>query len=110
MAAGGPNTGWRGGLSPKIAHNACRPHGGARAREGHQHGLPRVHDPKLRPNGLKPSVVRSEEEVVGRVGHELSLTRGAGAGRNSSAVGVQTLDEGRVSQEVTAGRPLFIPD
>lgn len=40
--------------------------------------------------------VRSEEEIVGPIGHELSLTRGAEAGRNSSAAGVQTLDEGCV--------------
>ena len=55
-------------------------------------------------------LVGSVKEVVGRVGHELSLTRRAGGGRNSSAVGVQTLNEGCVGQEVTAGRAFFISD
>ena len=49
------------------------------------------------------------EEVVGRVGHELSLTRGADAGRDSSAVGVQTLNEAGVEQEVTARGPFLVP-
>src|SRR6266496_1503484 len=54
-------------------------------------------------------VVRPEEKVIGRVGHELSLTRGADAGRDSSAVGVQTLNEAGVGQEVTARGPFLVP-
>lgn len=49
-------------------------------------------------SGLERLVIRPEEKVVGRVGHELSLTHGAGGGRNRSAVGVQALDEGGVEQ------------
>lgn len=64
------------------------------------------------PLGLKKVnllLVCSEEEVVGRIGHELSLTHRAGGGRNSSAGSVQTLDESALEQEVTARRPLFVP-
>lgn len=38
------------------------------------------------------------------------LAYGARAGRNNSAVGIQTLDEACVGQKVTFCRPLFIPD
>ena len=61
-------------------------------------------------SGLKCLVVRAEEEVVGRVGHELSLTHGADAGRNRAAAGVQTLDKGGVGQKATAGGPLLVSD
>ena len=69
----------------------------------------RVRNPPPRLTKVNLLVVRSEEEVVGRVGHELSLTHGAGAGRNSSAVGVQTLNEAGVEQEVTARGPFLVP-
>jgi hypothetical protein len=60
-------------------------------------------------SGLERLIVRAVEEVVGRVGHQLSLTHGAGGGRNRSAVSVQALDEGRFEQEVPAGGPLLVP-
>jgi hypothetical protein len=40
----------------------------------------------------------------------LSLTYRAGGRRNSSSVGIQALNEGRLEQEVPAGGSLFIPD
>lgn len=54
--------------------------------------------------------VRSEEEVVGRVGHELGLTHRARGGWNRSSSGVQTLDEGGFGQEVAARASLEGPD
>src|SRR5439155_21475399 len=71
---------------------------------------PRVHSPKLRPQRIRRLFVRAEEEVVSRVWHELSLTHGADGSRNSSAAGVQTLDKGGISKEVTAGGPLLVSD
>jgi hypothetical protein len=56
------------------------------------------------------SLVRTEEEVVGRVWHELSLTYRARGGRNSSSSRVQTLNEGGFSQKVTPGGPFEVPD
>jgi hypothetical protein len=46
------------------------------------------------PRGVKCLLVGPEEEVVGSVGHELSLTYRASGNRSSSAVGVQTLYKG----------------
>lgn len=42
--------------------------------------------------------------------HQFDLTHGARVGRNSSAVGVQTLDEACVGQQVAARRPLLVSD
>jgi len=70
----------------------------------------RVRNPPPRLRKVNLLLVRSEEEVVGRVAHELSLTHGAGAGRNSTAGSVQTLDEGGFEQKVTARGPLRVPD
>src|SRR6266699_5387514 len=73
-------------------------------------GRLRVHSPNLPSRGARCLLVLAEEEVVGRVGHELSLTHSAGGGRNSSAAGVQTLDEGGFGQEVAAVWPFLVPD
>ncbi len=61
-------------------------------------------------SGFRCLVVRAKKEVVGPVGHELSLTHGADGGRNSPAAGVQTLNEGGVGKEVTASGPFLVPD
>ena len=55
-------------------------------------------------------LVRAVEEVVGRVPLELSLTHSAGGSGGSSTLGVQTLDEGDVCQELAARWPLLISD
>jgi|SRR5690242_16419635 hypothetical protein len=64
--------------------------------------------PRLRK--VKLLFVRPEEVVIGRVGLELSLTHGAGGGRNCSTGSVQTLDEGGLEQEVAARGPLRVSD
>lgn len=48
------------------------------------------------------------EEVVCRVGHQLSLTDGAGRGRRSAAPRVQTLNERGLEQQVSARGPLLV--
>jgi len=54
--------------------------------------------------------VRPVKIIVGPIVHELSLTHGAGAGRNRPAGGVQTLHKSGVGQEVTAGGTFCVPD
>lgn len=54
--------------------------------------------------------VGSEEEIVGAVGHQLSLTRSAGSRWNCSTPRIQALDEGGLKQEVTARGPLGVSD
>ena len=80
-----------------------------RAREEHQIGCDSACTIPLGLKRVNLLLVCSEEKVVGRVGHELSLTHSAGGGRNSSAGSVQTLDESGFEQEVTARGPLFVP-
>ena len=70
----------------------------------------RMHNPRSSVKEKNRLFVRSEEIVVGRVRLELSLSDGAGGGRNSSAGSVQTLDEGRLEQKVPARGPLRVPD
>lgn len=60
-------------------------------------------------SGLERLIVRPVEEVVSRVGHQLSLTDGAGGGWNRSAVSVQALDEGGFEQEVPASGSPLVP-
>ena len=55
-------------------------------------------------------LVRTVEEVVGRVPLELSLTHSAGGSWGSSTLGVQTLDEGDICQEFATRWPLLISD
>ena len=82
-----------------------------RARKEHQTECDSACTPRVFVDRtVKGLLVLAEEEVVGRVGHELSLTHRAGGGRNSSAAGVQTLDEGGFGQEVAAGWPFLVPD
>jgi len=58
---------------------------------------------------VKGVLVSAIEEVVGRVGHRLSLAYRAGGRRNSSSRGIQALNEGGFEQEVPAGGPLLVP-
>jgi len=50
------------------------------------------------------------EEVVCRVGYQLSLTYRAGGRRDSSSCGIQALNEGGFGQKVPAGGSLFVAD
>jgi hypothetical protein len=58
---------------------------------------------------VKALLVSAVEEVVGGVGHQLSLAYRAGGRRNSSSSGIQALNEGGFGQEVPAGGPLLVP-
>ena len=58
---------------------------------------------------MKFLLVSAVEEVVGGVGHQLSLAYRAGGRRNSSSSGIQALNEGGFEQEVPAGGPLLVP-
>ena len=58
---------------------------------------------------VKLLLVSAVEEVVGGVGHQLSLAYRAGGRRNSSSSGIQALNEGGFEQEVPAGGPLLVP-
>ena len=81
-----------------------------RAREAPRYGLTSRAQPRnFTQSGLERLIVRPVEEVVCRVGHQLSLTHGAGGGRNRSAVSVQALDEGGFEQEVPAAGPPLVP-
>src|SRR5467141_3849608 len=62
----------------------------------------RVHNPPPRLRKVNLVFVRSVEEVVGRVRHQLSLTNCAGSGGGGYPSGVYALDEGGFGQEVTA--------
>ena len=54
-------------------------------------------------------LVRTEEEIISRVRHQLSLTHYASGRGNRSSSGIQPLDKGGVEQEAIACRALFIP-
>jgi hypothetical protein len=58
------------------------------AREARQPWPTSRAQPESSSRGAQCLLVLAEEEVVGRVGHELSLTHSAGGGRNSSVAGV----------------------
>jgi len=64
--------------------------------------------PRLRKANLL--AVRTKEEIISGVRHQLSLAHRARARGNSSTCGIQTLDEGGSCQEAPARGPLRIPD
>src|SRR5580765_8148100 len=82
----------------------------ARTRSAPTSVLLSVHNspPRLRKANLLP--VRTKEEIISRVRHQLSLAHRARARGNSSSCGIQTLDEGGSCQEAPARGPLRIPD
>ena len=56
------------------------------------------------------SLVRPEEEVVGGVRHQLSLSHGASGRGDSSSIRIQALDKRGLEQEVPSRRTLGIPN
>src|SRR5436853_7857561 len=54
-------------------------------------------------------LVSAVEEVVGGVGHQLSLAYRAGGRRNSSSSSIQALNKRGFEQEVPACGPFFVP-
>ena len=68
--------------------------------------------PRARPEFRQPHsellLVSAVEEVVGGVGHQLSLAYRAGGRRDSSSCSIQALNEGGFEQEVPAGGPLLV--
>lgn len=53
---------------------------------------------------------RPVEEVVGRVRDKLSLADGARCGRRGAPLGVQTLNESSLGEQVSPRRPLLVSD
>ena len=98
-----------GGYSVKVDHPSERVQKiGARLRSAFQmNATPRARPVLSSAAGL---LVRVEEVVIGRVVNQLSLTHGASSRWGRSSVGVQALDKSDVRQQLTARRPLFIPD